>query len=360
MRSPWVTIRTVLIFLFDGLVLQWLKVPLALLFRVAWYPVYGTSLIRQYIAKAPDQAGRGPDINAVPLDALEQDADGAKWLGLLAAGGHEKAWKALLARMDATGIHRYPVGDARNSACPAFSGDMASGLVLAVVRMLKKGNFEGRERVAALFRCIVDRGFSFPGNNTADVGRVYQFFALTPTYRQVLVWLEIACILNPGDRRLAFWRGFVRILFAPILAVNLVDYNIWLCRVVALAWYIPHSQYLFTLAGHELTGEKHYAAALYALRGKYPWNADFHPWRTVLHDFAAHKGTEEYTGELELFLSLRSLAFKEMATEILPPTMLGQKYLHENDPFKPKSCGDDRRAAWPYDALAPHLPDSPE
>lgn len=360
MMSTWVTIRTLLILLFDALVLQWIKVPLALAMRFAWRPSYGDTLIREHIRSAPESGPTLPKITDAPLDALYPDGDALKWLGLLAAGGHKEAWEEILARVDYTGIYRYRPRDPRNETAAAVSGDMASGIVLAVVRKMNSGGWgslKNKKTLAWLFRYIVFRGFSFPGNNTVDVGRIYQFFALTPTYKQCLVWLEIACRLNPESKLLAFWRRFIRIMFAPILAVNLVDYNIWLGRVVALAWYIPHSQYLFNLAGYELTGGKRYARALALLRKKYPWNADFREKRNVLHDLAAAKGTEAYAGEYKRYLSLRTMSFKDMTTEILPPAMLGQKYLHENDPFKPKECGQERRDLWPYDALAPHLPE---
>ncbi|SBV95488.1 hypothetical protein KL86DPRO_10876 [uncultured delta proteobacterium] len=367
-----------LVLIVDSLVLQPLRCLLGFVMRFLWHPPMVAGMPSPYILD---------ELLAVAKDRLQtldrsiygQGGDSAKFLGMLyyATGDHAE-WQNVLALVQDDGTIKRSL--APETSTVPFSGDMLSGLLLAVLRRLPaltKGEATREEwiKLCRLWERTTWQGFPLLFANAATGKK--EVFARGHIWRPwwvfgsediltALVWLYMGWKIT-GERRYLTAYYATLILQAPGLLMGCPDAQIWLGSVYGIATYNTHSKVLGCYAGWKLTGNIFFKLALaQAHRRHGAYNADI----CVLAGSVAGK-EGWYKNALELighavskgccicpqtksYISLFWPPEKVVRSEcILPPQFRGGDYIWERNPIKGDFLDDDYRVRKSLDVIFP-------
>jgi hypothetical protein len=347
-----------------------------------------------------------------------RDGDSPKWYGLMdAAYGHvtDQYWRILMTYLSNDGvIGRYALGDPERSIAADYSGDMFSGLAIALSIRLKNKNLLklDRDKLVKLWEKTTFEtpvlAFAHPirGKDTENYRPIFPLWGLASDLLKLLCWLELGYQVT-GEVKYRKWYKRFRFVSWPMLWIHLGDMNMCLGKVYIWKWFTYHSRYLHMLAGY-LSNEdvvfKDHAEQIFRKYGL--WNLDLRALRHTfykehmadeeLKSFYAgvsallEKGTLAYPGEVKKWYSilgiskwlpkgiysngkllLNKITFSKIAklkltveeehwrryiwpinaNRFLSYEYLGNKYVSEDHPFEPNVSTEDHRKGWGIDAL---------
>ena len=364
-----------LVLILDSFLLQPVRCVLGFIMRFLWHPPKVAAMSSPYILEEL-LAVAGDRLKTLDRTVYGQGGDSAKFLGMLYyATKSEVEWQNVMALVRDDGTIKRSL--APETSTVPFSGDMLSGVLLAVFRRLSVLTEEERAKLSALWERTTWQGFPLLFTNAATGKK--EVFARGHIWRPwwvfgsedcltALVWLYMGWKIT-GERRYRIAYYVFLALQGPGLALGCPDAQIWLGRMYGIATYNTHSKVLGFYAGWKLTGNIFFKLSLaQSLKRHGAYNADI----CILAGFVAGK-PGWYATALELignavvkgrhicpqdtrYLSLFwPPEMVNRAGSIFPPQYRGGDYIWERNPIKGDYLDDDYRARKSLDVIFPTL-----
>lgn len=291
-------------------------------------------------------------------------------------------------------IGRYPNNHPDRYTTVNFSGDMVVGLMAWLTEVIRNDHPSvelTKSDLAKLVNLFEQTTFRRTdrhgnkghllhfGNAACELGRVkadddrgylYRWFGLGPDVIRLLTWFRLGYEITWEKKYLWFYRVLL-VCYFPLLITSPGDLSIFLGRVYLVSWFTAHSNFFNAATLYRLTGSGIAEDACKDIAQKYPMNMAFASgWSAImgpghlnnryfvetLISMSYDKGRTIYPEDLKKsYFSLRSFVFKQFASDVPTPDMLGHKYYTENNYLDPSVCDQTRRDIYCIDSLIDDL-----
>lgn len=361
-----------LLLLVSAVILQPIGLILSIIGRFTWHPPKLHESFNCITSLTPIFM-RADCLASLDHKRLTENGDSAKFIGLYYAAVYnkadyaEQAWSYVKALFDVE--NRTFRRTATHPEYPTFSGDMLSGMLLAIATRLRVLTVQEKEDLTAIWkRCSFEgwpmliphpiEGKSFERGFIWTPWRIYSSGSLLT----LLIWLKLgAKVTGKWYYTLFYWLAYI--LHAPMLWLGTGDGQVFIGNVYATAYHSTHSHAVVAYTGHKL-GVWVAKWQLYEMYKRWgEWNADvlamwpdrtaedqFRLWQLITHTY--NKPAYGAVPADKKYLSvIWPPEFVMRAKSFYPPSIVGADYTAERSPLKSGGVGDPK--GWCVDVIFP-------